>query len=212
MIGDNGQLFGWSEQTWLWLGQLGTLSGNLMVVLSFTGAVYAWLRRDAIRLWFRTNRFPQAGGQTDASSEQWQGIVFTVSRPDVSSWVMSRIKPRAVAFLATQASRHASDELVRQANKQHIEVIGQYFIGNPDDPAEIREQTTFFIGKMRSMGYDKVAVDITGGKTTMSIGAFMAAEESGAPSLYVSAEYDKQLKKPDTTSARIRCISDPRRL
>ena len=47
----------------------------------------------------------------------------------------------------------------------------------------------------------------TGGKTPMSIGAFMAAEERGATSLYVTApQGDDGL---NTTKARILAISIP---
>jgi N-acetylmuramic acid 6-phosphate (MurNAc-6-P) etherase len=50
-------------------------------------------------------------------------------------------------------------------------------------------------------------VDITGGKTPMSVGAFMAAEERGATSLYVTAPHgDNGL---NTAKARIRAISTP---
>jgi len=50
-------------------------------------------------------------------------------------------------------------------------------------------------------------VDVTGGKLPMSLGAFMAAEESGADTLYVASEFDPQLKRPDMRTARIRRIS-----
>lgn len=48
-------------------------------------------------------------------------------------------------------------------------------------------------------------MDITGGKVTMSIGAFMAAEEQGCASLYVATAFKDG--KPDIATARIPAIA-----
>jgi hypothetical protein len=47
------------------------------------------------------------------------------------------------------------------------------------------------IDEAKAEGVKQIAVDITGGKTPMSIGMFLAAEEEKIDSLYVSAKYDK---------------------
>ncbi|RMD85019.1 MAG: TIGR02710 family CRISPR-associated protein, partial [Candidatus Dadabacteria bacterium] len=53
------------------------------------------------------------------------------------------------------------------------------------------------------------AVDVTGGKVPMSLGAFMAAEEAGTPSIYVTAEYDARLQRPRAETARVVRLSTP---
>lgn len=80
---------------------------------------------------------------------------------------------------------------------------------NPDDPAEARERAQALLHRMRAAGAPRCAVDITGGKTPMSLGAFMAAVEAGVSTLYLASRYDDRLQRPDPHSARIHCISRP---
>lgn len=57
------------------------------------------------------------------------------------------------------------------------------------------------------MGCANIAVNVTGGNVLMSLGAFMAAEEAGKDSLYISADFELRLKKPDMRTARITVMS-----
>lgn len=208
LVGANGQLFGWAASTWLWLDQFGILAGDLMICLSLAGVVWAWLRRDAIRRWFVTNRFPVVGEEA-ADEGRWDAILFTISRPEVPVWVLRQQRPGAIALLATEESRPPALAVKEQAAELGIVVVGPEYIGDPDDPAESRERAARLIERLRALGHDRIAVDVTGGKTPMSLGAFMAAEEAGCVSLYVSTQYDPDLKKPHLPSARLRCISRP---
>ncbi|HHH38157.1 MAG TPA: hypothetical protein ENK50_01100, partial [Sedimenticola sp.] len=92
MLGANGQLFGWSEATWLWLDQAGILVGDVMLVLTIAGGLWAWFSRDTLRRWFMANRFP-AVGDTDENNETWSALVFTVSHSVVPCWVLERKRP-----------------------------------------------------------------------------------------------------------------------
>ena len=82
---------------------------------------------------------------------------------------------------------------------------------DPDDPTQSRQAAAALLAMMQRAGHEKLAVDITGGKTPMSLGAFMAAEEAGAASLYVASGFDVNLRKPDMRTARVRVISLPGR-
>lgn len=208
MIGDNGLLFGWSEQTWLWLDQAGILLGNSALVLTFLAAVAGVLKRESIRRWLRSNRFPAVGGEVEDMDEDIDALVFTVSREEVPRFVMERLEPGAAVFLATAESEAVAKQLEKFAREAGCDA-GIRRIDDPDDPAESRDQAALAIRGLRRRGYRRVGVDVTGGKAPMSIGAFMAAEEAGCPTLYVSAPYDRQLNKPDMRRARIRCISQP---
>ena len=209
MLGDNGQLFGWSEGTWLWLGQISTLGGNIMMIASLAGALYAWWRRDLIRLWLLSNHFPKTGYAADIEPGQWEAIVFTISREDVPAWVMEQLKPRAVAFLATRQSRESAEKLIHKAENMGIEVIGLHQLSDYTDTTASKEHVSSFIRKLRAAGMHKVAVDITGGTLPMSLGAFMAAEEARSSTLYVSVPYDRELRKPDISRSNILYISRP---
>ena len=47
---------------------------------------------------------------------------------------------------------------------------------------------------MRDAEAKEIAVDVTGGKTPMSLGAFMAAEEFAVQTIYITSEFDPSLK------------------
>lgn len=205
-LGANGQLFGWSESTWLWLDQFGILLGDITLIIGVLGGIWAFTQRDRIRRWLRLNRFPLSGRETDPE-ETWDALIFTVSRDDIPQWVIDCKQPRAIGLLATQQSHEAATRLADRARLAGVTVIGPKMIDDPDDPAEAHDETARLIQRLRGMGHPRIGVDITGGKTTMSIGAFIAAREQDCDTLYVSAEYDSKLKRPDTRSARIRRIA-----
>ncbi len=200
------QLFNWSEQTWLYLDQAGILGGDIMLGLSIVGGAWAWMRRERIRRWFTRNRFPSVGG--DAEPEQkWDALVFTVSRPEVPQWVFETLKPAHVAFVASEHSRAAADALAAAAKTQGIDPLPIRLVADPDDPAQSRREVANLLEQLRELGAEAPAVDLTGGKVPMSLGAFMAAEEQQAASLYVTCDY--AAGKPRMDTARILRISQP---
>jgi hypothetical protein len=68
--------------------------------------------------------------------------------------------------------------------------------------------TAHVLTRVKQHSTGVIAVDVTGGKTPMSIGAFMAAEENAADTVYATAEYDAS-GKPVTSSIRLIPISQP---
>lgn len=206
LVGDNGQLFGWPASTWLWIDQSSTMIGIVMMVMSLVGAIWAWIQRDSIHNWFRVNRFPIVG-EAIVDNQRWNALIFTVSKVQVPKWVIEQKRPDMIALLATKESREDAEKLINHARQLGIKTIASELIDNPDDPSEARDKTTCLIRLLQGMEYNRIAVDITGGKTPMSLGAFMAAEEQQCDTLYVSSTFDQKLKKPDMRSARILCIS-----
>ncbi len=201
-----GNLFGWSDALWLMLDQIGILASDVLMAMSVMAAILGWLKRENIRNWFRRNSFPDVGGEVGPDERDWDGMVFTVSREEVPRWVMKQVKPAAVAFVCTKHSREAANHLARHAEKGGAKAVLVRAV-DPDDPADARFATTACIDALHAAGCRHVAVDVTGGKTPMSLGAFMAAEEQGADSLYVSSEFDADLKKPRMETARIVRVS-----
>jgi len=202
------QLFGLSEQTWLYLDQFGILFGDLMLLVAIPGGLLAFFKRDAIRRWLWRNRFPKVG-DLDGSQKDWDALLFTVSNPILPEWVIDCVEPDTVALLATSRSMEAARTIMTYAAERGINVLPIELLSDPDNPAETRRRCKILLDELRSAGAERIAVDITGGKTPMSVGAFMAAEERGATSLYVTAPHgDDGL---NTAKARIRAISTPAR-
>jgi hypothetical protein len=195
-------LFGWSDDFWKMLDQLSIIVGGALMLITIVGGFYGSIKLNKIRNWLTRNRFPGIGGSLEHT--RWQGLVFTVSRSDVPQWVITQVRPQAIGLLTTQ-DRHAESETIRQnAQQSGINVMTET-VNDPDDPAEIKLKTKGLLQKLRDFGVNDIAVDITGGKTPMSLGAFMAAEECGCDSIYVTTVYKDN--KPDITTAQIKAIS-----
>lgn len=199
-------LFGWSDAVWRLLDQAGILAGDLLMVTSVVAAIAGWLKRDQIRRWFRRNAFPDVGDELLPGDADWDGLVFTVSREDVPRWVMNQSHPRAVAFVCSELSHGVANALAEHAKAIGIRSLLVRTV-EPDDPAEARSAAAASIEALREAGCERLAVDVTGGKLPMSLGAFMAAEERGADTVYVSAEYDSGLKAPKMETTRVLRIS-----
>lgn len=187
---------------WLWLDRLGIVLGVLTGLTWIVGLSLAFIKPEVVRGWFSRNRFPHIGS---SRIENVDAIVFTVSIPDVPEWVMQQLRPKAVGFVATEQSRDSAERLRRSAERLNILAVEPIILRDPDNPGECRDQTAALLVELAE--YGTLSVDVTGGKTPMSLGAFMAAEEFGAKTLYVSCQY--QHGKLDLRSARIACISQP---
>ena len=194
----NTNLFGWSDAVWQLLDQMGILVGDFLMLLTIVG----FFNLNSIRNWLTRNRFPSIGGNLEHA--RWQGLVFTVSRAEVPFWVMDQVQPRVIGLLTTVDSRVAGENIRQQAERQGITIMIET-LNDPDDPSEAKRKTKDLLQTLREQGITDIAVDITGGKTPMSVGAFMAAEEFGCDSIYVTADYKEG--KPDTNTARIKAIS-----
>ncbi len=201
-------LFGMSEETWLLLDRLGILAGNLTFLFALGGGLWGFFKRESIRRWFALNRFPNVGAEL-SGERQWDALAFTVSHKELPLWVIEACRPAHVGLIASELSQAAAQEIASAARQRGIQVQGPVYLENPDDPAEALAKTRLILSRLREAGAESIAVDITGGKTPMSLGAFMAAEEMGVSSLYVASRYDAALMKPDMRSAKIHCISKP---
>lgn len=190
------------ELYWLWLDRLGIVLGVLTGLTWLIGLSLAFLRPEAVRNWFIRNRFPRVGV---SRIEHVDAIVFTVSNPHVPGWVIQQLCPKTVGFIATEQSRDSAERLKKRAERQRILALEPLILNDPDDPRESRDCTAALLIELADQG--ALSVDVTGGKTPMSLGAFMAAEELGAKTLYVTCGY--QHGKLDLRSAKIACISQP---
>ena len=192
------------SRLWTMLDQGSILLGYFPLLV----ASLAYLFRNRLRAWWHRPAFPAVGQPIREVRGRWDALVFTVSRVEVPKWVMESVRPRTVVLIGTTRSEEAVRELERAADRLGIRVVATPLLLAPDDPADARRRTAEAIGTLRAEGSERIAVDLTGGKTTMSLGAFIAAEEAGVASIYVTAEYDAE-GQPIEKSARILCIARP---
>ncbi len=202
LLADNGQLFGLSPTTWRALEQLDTLIGYLFLLAALLG----YLKRERIRRWLHRNTFPAVGGDLAAAHERYEALVFTFSRPELPRWVIEQLRPRWVGFVASHGQRTGLEALMA-ALREAGHTVEVRTVDDPDAPEQSRARTEELIQAARAAGHARVAVDVTGGKVPMSLGAFMAAEEHGLATLYVTADYANGRITP--CSQRIRRISSP---
>lgn len=205
-MGENGQLFGWSELTWLWLDQAGILSG---VVLTVAGIGLAFWKRKHIWRWVTGRHFRKAGHQIENRAGQWEALVFTISHYDLPSRIIHILQPKMIALVSTREVLDDSRSLIEEARQAGIDALEPVILNDPDNIEESRSQVRHLLNLLLDKGYRHVAVDITGGKKPTSIGAFMAAEEAGAGTLYATAPYDTSLRKPALDKLQLRAISLP---
>ncbi|MFZ4504461.1 MAG: hypothetical protein ACOYM1_10975 [Methylovulum sp.] len=185
---------------WLWLDRYGVILGDFMLTVTLIGGIVGIIKRNDIRQWLNRNRFPSIGG--DPEHTRWQGLIFTVSRDDVPLWVINQVHPTHIGLLVTDASWDKG-ELIKQKVAQQTVFISTIY--DPDNPEETHRKANQVIQQMKEANIHEIAIDITGGKTPMSLGAFMAAEENGCDTIYVTTEYKD--RQPDMTTAKIKAIS-----
>lgn len=201
------QLFGLSDQAWLYIDQVGILLGILVGVASLGAAFVAIAKRSRLRNWLLRNRFPTVSSA--GTTVEWDGLLLLVSRFEMPFWLISQKPVKAIALLASDESKHTAEQLATAARQSGVVVIGPSILIDPDDAHSAKRLAASGLSALLAAGCECPAVDITGGKTPMSIGAFMAAEEQGATSIYVASRYDPALKQADPSTARVQLISRP---
>lgn len=137
------------------------------------------------------------------------GLIFTISKAELPIIALQRLRPGHMGLIASEQSRSQAEAIRREAGTMGIFCHGIVRVDNPDDPAETRECTRALLNRMWASGAARCAVDVTDGKTPMSLGAFMVAEETGVSTLYLASRYDDKPQRPDPLSSRIHCISRP---
>lgn len=202
-------LFGWCESTWDLFDKIGILLGLLLALGTIGSLLYGFIKRDEIRRWLNGNRFPRIGGNLE-DADKYDGLVITVSKPETPAWVIAQVHPAWIGLIYTKESEKSAQHISEAARRAGVGKILREEIQDPDDPHDTHQAVSSILSRMKEGGIHDLAVDITGGKVPMSLGAFMAAEEHHAASLYVASTFDKELKRPDMNSARLTRISQPK--
>lgn len=193
---------------WETIDRFATLLGIVTGLASIAAAAWAWVERNDLKRWFRRNSFG-AVSQPLADAARFDALVLPVSRADVPCWLIDTVKPARVALLASVQSEPAVQAIAAHARTAGVEVAAVHVLPDADDAAAFRARAVECVRALRQAGAARVAVDTTSGKVPMSLGLFMAAEETGATTLYVSTDYDAALKAIRPGSQRLVAVTTP---
>jgi hypothetical protein len=195
------------EDLWPLLEKFNVIGGDAALL----AGIWGFFSREKIRRWLHRNSFMDVDAPLQ-SDVDWDVLIFTVSRAEVPIRVIEQLRPRHVGLVATESSRAAAAEIMEYARRNGMQAHPPQIIEDPSNPKEAKTKTAALIEhfkRMPGLHAESMAVDLTGGKVTMSLGAFMAAEEASLSTLYLCSPYDENLNKPDPTRSVIRCISKP---
>jgi hypothetical protein len=170
---------------------------RMMTLLPVFAAMVAWLFWSKIgkrlRRWLAHNRFADIGGELDGTPID--AVVFTVSpiSDDLLKWTIEKLNPKVVGLLHSSDSEQRARAIAEHCQKQKPPIrVFRRNTEDADDIALARRYTSELLQEAKKLEAASLAVDITGGKKPMSVGAFMAAEEAGARSIYTTNEYVKR--------------------
>lgn len=118
-------------------------------------------------------------------------LIFTVGmQKDTLLYSIEEHKPQAIGFLCTEKSRDVAKSIVNDLGLSE----GSWWIECCDirDIQNIRLKTRILFDWLFGKGFDKagVALDVTGGMTVMSVGAFSVSQELQIDSQYTRSEFD----------------------
>lgn len=134
-------------------------------------------------------------GENAAFNVPRKGVIYTVGlQTDSIRFSMVRQTPDYVGFMCSKETEPYTNKLIDilglDKDKCNIKTV------DPQNINEIRLETKLIIEWMSSMGLKNsdIAVDVTGGKTTMSVGAFSMAEELKIDTQYIKSDFDEKNK------------------
>lgn len=124
-----------------------------------------------------------------------KGIIYTAGKQtDTIMLSLEKQRPVYVGFLCSKVSEPFIDGLIRimafDEDKYSKKIV------DPQNIVEIRMETKLLIDWLlaRDIQNGEVAVDVTGGMTTMSVGAYSMAEELKIDIQYIKSDFDENNK------------------
>lgn len=143
-------------------------------------------------------------GGGEAFEVQRKGLIYTTGKQtDTIKLSLERQRPVYVGFLCSKVSEPFIDELIRTEGFDEDKYSKK--IVDPQNIVEIRIETKLIIDWMlaKDMQNTDVAVDVTGGMTTMSVGVFSMAEELKIDTQYIKSDFDESNKPIKNTQRGI---------
>lgn len=175
---------------WQWLQ-------NAEAIFTFAILISGWVAWSRIKTFISLRQYRSVGDFVD-SRRGFRGMVFLISRPDQALWIMGHHNVGAIGIVYTEQSKESAETVRKYAVAQKIHVSAQNQLNDPESVMEclriVRSQLNGFGDDADPSG---LAVDVTGGKTPMSLGAFMAANEFHVEAVYLSHHVEGKTTIPD---------------
>jgi len=201
--------------TVIWLPTILTvlMSGYIIfgIVLTLIGLLVLWIIYSLIEKFKKLEleklekMQPTFGGS--ASNIKRKGIIFTVGKQvDTISYSIKGLSPSCIGFICTKETFNIINPATFLAN-YNVDSL-KYEIVDPIDINDIRTKTKIIIDWMLKNGLENkdIALDPTGGLTSMSLGAYSAAYERQIDAQYVLSDFDNN-NKPIPNTQKLMLLS-----
>lgn len=192
-----------TEQQWHYLGQISDFFGATLPILAILLGL--WKRKE-IRDFFSGISFTEVGEMLH-ETEKFDAVIFTVSREEGPKTTIEATSPKVIGLLPTHDTSQIAEKIKHYAEERGIAVLETSIIDDPYNPAHCQKAAKHLLRLLQNTSAKKIAVDVTGGTTPMSIGAFMAAHEAGVATIYLKSDYDGKSKKIKPGTTRLGHIS-----
>jgi hypothetical protein len=124
-----------------------------------------------------------------------KGVIYTAGKQtDTIRFSLDNQKPQYIGFLCSKMSESYVEELMRamgfDENNYQLKPV------DPQNVVENRTETQLLVSWMLSIGLrsSDIVIDVTGGMTTMSVGAFSMADELKIDTQYIKSDFDENNK------------------
>ncbi len=137
----------------------------------------------------RKRAAPQGVGE--AFQVQRRGLILTVGgQKSTALFAISSQKPAWLGLLCSRQTETVAEEIIN-VSELPVERV-QKEIADPWDVVDVRDKMQTLVKWLTRKGVPlgEIALDITGGTTPMSVGAFTVAEEQGLDTQYVRSQYE----------------------
>jgi hypothetical protein len=155
------------------------LLGVLLVEAAILAAVYVVLK-------LKSRQKAPLRGENTAFQHPRKGLIFTVGGQDETLRIsLEQQKPSFIGFICSDQTKERGYQLLKElcfdSNHYKLEEV------DPRDIHEIRIKTELILEWMAKKGLqlEDIAIDITGGTKTMTVGVFLVAEEKKIDSQYI---------------------------
>jgi hypothetical protein len=159
----------------------------------------------AFILWIRTLRVRNSTlDGSEAFAVTRTAIIYTVGKSgDILRMSLDHQKPNFVGFICTKESESIAEDIAKEYSM--TDSFCKKTIVQPWDIKSIYSGTLGIISfmEMKHIEAENIVVDVTGGFTTLSIGAFRAAEDRRVDTQYLRSEYKKDGDRIPGTEAAI---------
>lgn len=179
------------------LGSIPAIVGNNLNVSLIIALVIALLL--IIHFWIRDHLKTRGNltlGSLLAFEKTRRGVIFTVGlhsakRGSIIYLVHQALQPEYIAFLCTPQTENVVEVLIKELNLKDGTYKKEAWEFTEID--EGKTKISLVIDWMHKQGLrdSEMVLDITGGTATMSVSAFMAAQERRIDCQYIKSSYDE---------------------